>query len=109
MSPFKTFQTSSKGGTVNFELICQLEHLVFQVQDQGIGIPQTELSQLFDTFHRASNVGTIPGTGLGLAIVKKSVEAHQGQITVESEIGVGTTFQVTLPLYEVCPTKDSYQ
>lgn len=98
---------SPKGGTVSFELIFQLEHLMFQIQDQGIGIPQTELSQLFDTFHRASNVGTIPGTGLGLAIVKKSVEAHGGQITVKSEVGVGTTFQVTLPLYEVCPTRDS--
>ncbi|WP_317105380.1 sensor histidine kinase [Chroococcidiopsis sp. SAG 2025] len=100
---------SPKGGTVNFKLIFQLEHLIFQVQDQGIGIPQTELSQLFETFHRASNVGTIPGTGLGLAIVKKSVEAHQGTITVASEIGIGTTFQVTLPLYEVYPVRDSYQ
>lgn len=98
---------SPNGGTVSFELIFQLEHLMFQIQDQGIGIPQTELSQLFDTFHRASNVGTIPGTGLGLAIVKKSVEAHRGQITVKSEIGIGTTFQVILPLYEVCPTRNS--
>jgi len=95
---------SPKGGIVNFELIFQLEKLIFQIQDQGIGIPQAELSQLFDTFHRASNVGTIPGTGLGLAIVKKSVEAHEGQITVQSAVGLGTTFRVTLPLYEVCPT-----
>lgn len=100
---------SPKGGTINFELIVQLEKLIFKIQDQGIGIPQAELSQLFDTFHRASNVGTIPGTGLGLAIVKKSVEAHQGQITVESQVGVGTTFQVILPLYEVYPARDSYQ
>lgn len=95
---------SPKGGIVSFQVVFQLQNLIFQVQDQGIGIPQAELSQLFDTFHRASNVGTIPGTGLGLAIVKKSVEAHQGQITVKSEVGVGTTFQVTLPLYEVYPT-----
>jgi signal transduction histidine kinase len=97
---------SPKGGTINFELIFQLENLIFQIRDCGIGIPPTELSQLFNTFHRASNVGTIQGTGLGLAIVKKSVEAHQGKITVESEVGVGTTFQVALPLYEVCPSRD---
>lgn len=96
---------SPKGGTINFELIFQLENLIFRVQDQGIGIPQTELSQLFDTFHRASNVGIIPGTGLGLAIVKKSVEVHKGTITVESQVGAGTTFQVILPLYETCPVR----
>jgi signal transduction histidine kinase len=54
---------------------------------------------LFETFHRATNVGTIAGTGLGLAIVKKCVDIHQGQIAVESEVGVGTTFTVTLPIY----------
>jgi signal transduction histidine kinase len=55
--------------------------------------------QLFETFHRASNVGTVAGTGLGLAIVKRCVDIHQGQIVMESEIGVGTTFTVTLPIY----------
>ncbi len=68
------------------------------MQDQGIGIPAAEQQQLFNSFHRASNVGTISGTGLGLAIVKKAVDLHQGEITVKSEVGVGTTFIVTLPL-----------
>jgi hypothetical protein len=62
--------------------------------------------RLFETFHRATNIGTIAGTGLGLAIVKNCVNAHQGQITVESEIGVGTTFTVTLPIYNLKPTHE---
>ncbi|HCF26611.1 MAG TPA: hypothetical protein DEV81_05255 [Cyanobacteria bacterium UBA11049] len=52
-------------------------------------------AQLFNSFHQASNVGTISGTGLGLTIVKKFVDLHGSQIAVESEVGVGTTFMVT--------------
>jgi PAS domain S-box-containing protein len=68
-----------------------------QVSDSGIGIPAADLPQLFEPFHRASNVGNLPGTGLGLAVVKQSVELHNGQITVESQPGRGSTFTVTLP------------
>jgi PAS domain S-box-containing protein len=89
---------SLPGGTIKFELICNQETAVFRIQDHGIGIPEQDLPQLFESFGRASNVGTIPGTGLGLAIVKKCVDLHGGKITVESELGVGTTFTVTLPL-----------
>ncbi len=89
---------SPQGSTVQFDLICNQESAVFRIQDSGIGIPQQDLPQLFESFGRASNVGTIPGTGLGLAIVKKCVDLHGGKITVESEVGVGTTFTVTLPL-----------
>lgn len=89
---------SPEGGTVNFNLIFESEKVIFQVQDQGIGIPAAEQKQLFNSFHRASNVGTISGTGLGLAIVKKAIDLHQGEIAVKSEVGVGTMFIVTLPL-----------
>ncbi|MBK6294852.1 MAG: HAMP domain-containing histidine kinase [Rhodoferax sp.] len=68
----------------------------FTVEDQGIGIPDTDLPRLFETFHRASNVGNISGTGLGLAIVKKAVDLHGGSIAVHSELGRGTTFTVIL-------------
>jgi PAS domain S-box-containing protein len=68
----------------------------FTVADQGIGIPDADLPHLFETFHRASNVGNISGTGLGLAIVKKAVDLHGGSIAVHSELGRGTTFTVTL-------------
>jgi signal transduction histidine kinase len=53
---------------------------------------------LFESFYRASNVGKIPGTGLGLAIVKQVVEQAGGTISVSSEVNVGTTFTVILPI-----------
>ena len=93
---------SPSGGTVDFELTCKQEEAIFHVQDQGIGIPAADQAQLFNSFHRASNVGTISGTGLGLAIVKKAVDVHGGNIAVASEVGVGTTFTVTIPLYRLC-------
>lgn len=89
---------SPAGGTVQFELACDRKSAIFRIQDHGIGIPPEDTERLFESFGRASNVGTLPGTGLGLAIVKKCVELHEGQIAVESEVGVGTTFMVTLPL-----------
>ena len=58
---------------------------------------KSDLSHLFETFHRASNVGEIQGTGLGLAIVKRSIDAHGGTISCESLVGVGTTFTISLP------------
>jgi PAS domain S-box-containing protein len=84
-------------GTVNFALICEQNEVTFRIQDNGIGIPPEDQERLFESFHRASNVGVIPGTGLGLAIVKKCVDLHGGQISVESAVSVGTTFTVTLP------------
>lgn len=89
---------SPNGGTVRFEAIAQEKTVIFRVQDWGIGIPKEHQKRLFQPFQRAENVGRIPGTGLGLAMVKKCVEAHGGEISVNSEVGVGTTFTVTLPL-----------
>lgn len=70
---------------------------IFRVKDQGFGILPHEQGQIFNAFHRGSNVGTIQGTGLGLAIAKKCVELHRGEISIASEVGVGTTVTVTLP------------
>jgi signal transduction histidine kinase len=89
---------SPQGGTIAFDVICQDDTATFQIQDSGIGIPLKDQQRLFETFHRATNVGSIPGTGLGLSIVKKCVDLHQGQIYLQSQVGVGTTFTVKLPL-----------
>jgi len=88
---------SRHGGRVTFRGSHRAGQTVFAVEDHGIGIPPEEMSHLFESFHRASNVGNIQGTGLGLAIVKKSVELHGGRIEVQSEPGRRTCFTVTLP------------
>ncbi|RCJ31622.1 hybrid sensor histidine kinase/response regulator [Nostoc minutum NIES-26] len=92
---------SLPNGKVTFELFGQENTVIFRIQDWGIGIPENDQKQLFQPFHRADNVGKIPGTGLGLAIAKKCVDAYGGEIAVNSEVGVGTTFSVTLPLIKI--------
>jgi signal transduction histidine kinase len=87
---------SAADSEIKFNLIDGEDFLQFQIQDQGIGIAPADQPHLFDSFYRGANVGGIPGTGLGLSIVKQCIEAHQGTITVESQLGVGTTFTVTL-------------
>ncbi|GAB1544850.1 hypothetical protein NUACC21_75260 [Scytonema sp. NUACC21] len=84
-------------GDVNFSLIFLKKDVIFQIEDKGIGVPQEDQKHLFEGFYRANNVGKISGTGLGLAIVKKAVELHKGKITLHSEVGIGTTFTVTIP------------
>lgn len=72
------------------------------VQDNGLGISPEDQSHIFDRFYRVRRPETdsIEGTGLGLAIVKRLVEAHNGQIGLESRLGEGSTFYVTLPIYQ---------
>ena len=91
------FKYSPSGGTVRFSARRENRDIVFRVTDEGIGIPAGELPRLFESFHRAENVGNIQGTGLGLAIVKKSVELHGGTIEVGSEVGRGSCFTVRVP------------
>jgi len=89
---------SPQGSQVLFELVFERDAVVFRVSDQGIGIPSADQTKLFNAFFRGSNVGTTAGVGLGLLIVKECVDLHGGEILVESEVGVGTKFTVTLPL-----------
>lgn len=72
-----------------------------QFQDQGIGVPLSDQSRLFESFHRGTNVGTIAGTGFGLTIAKRAVELHHGKITVDSGLNQGSKFTVTLPRYPI--------
>ncbi|MCR9173848.1 MAG: PAS domain S-box protein [bacterium] len=80
--------------TVSIEFL--EEQTVIKVSDKGIGIPAEELPHLFEPFYRASNVKEFSGTGLGTAIAKEYIELIGGTISVESTLGVGTEFTITL-------------
>jgi signal transduction histidine kinase len=88
---------SPRGSQIWICLMYESDTLTFQVKDEGIGISKSEQTQLFDTFYRGANVSHVQGTGLGLSIVKRCVDAYGGNITIESEMGVGSTFTVSLP------------
>ena len=88
---------SPEGGTVRVQLIGEATQIICHVKDEGIGIPDADQAQLFQSFSRGSNVGSIPGTGLGLPIVKAAVELHGGTLDIESQQGKGTHVIVRLP------------
>ncbi|CUS48397.1 MAG: flagellar two component signal transduction system histidine kinase FlrB [Idiomarinaceae bacterium HL-53] len=86
---------ASKAGTkVEVHTFCENDLLKIEVIDTGCGIAKNDLSQIFTPFFTKKQ----HGTGLGLAVVKTVIHAHQGHIDVESELGVGTKFQITIPL-----------
>ena len=89
---------SFEGSVVTLELDCEQDPIRIVVQDHGIGIPEQDLTRIFDAFHRARNVEQRQGTGLGLTIVKRAIEAHGGTVSVESVVGSGTSFTLQLPL-----------
>ena len=88
---------SPTGSEVGFEMEATPAGLTFLVSDRGIGIPEADQPRIFETFHRARNVGNVDGTGLGLSIVKQCVELHGGTVDFESVPGA-STFIVCLPV-----------
>jgi signal transduction histidine kinase len=88
-----------RGGSVDVELRATADGAEIEVRDTGVGIDPGELPHVFERFFRGSraNEARGSGSGLGLAIVKSIVDMHGGRTTVESRLGAGTTFMVTLP------------
>jgi two-component system phosphate regulon sensor histidine kinase PhoR len=87
------------GGTVSVVLAEDPDHIELAVSDTGMGIPPDEVQHVFGRFYRGGGAleSHVPGTGLGLDIVSSIVAAHDGVVTVDSEVGRGSTFRVTLP------------
>ncbi|HLX30525.1 MAG TPA: ATP-binding protein [Casimicrobiaceae bacterium] len=87
-------------GSITVRLHREASEALLEVSDTGVGIPEQELSRVFERFHRVE--GTIgrtqEGSGIGLALVHELVKLHGGTISVQSRLGLGTTFLVRLPL-----------
>jgi signal transduction histidine kinase len=91
-----SLQAMKHKGCLTVDIAQQGQELVVSIGDSGCGIPQAIRDRIFEPFFTTKPTGE--GSGLGLDIVKKIVDKHKGRITVSSELGVGTTFSVYLPL-----------
>ncbi len=93
------FKFTDRGGKVSLTVAASDGTIVSTVADTGAGIPPNQLPHIFDKFFQADNQASAAtkGTGLGLAIAKEIVEAHGGHVEVDSAVGKGTTFVITLP------------
>jgi two-component system phosphate regulon sensor histidine kinase PhoR len=90
---------SPEAPTIDIQTRSDSQGLHIQVKDQGMGMQKEVLSAVFEPFYRVptGNVHNVKGFGLGLSYVKKIVEAHGGSVQVSSKLGVGSTFEITIP------------
>jgi signal transduction histidine kinase len=86
-----------QGGRIVIQTEAGDEEVKVRVTDSGVGIDDDDLPHIFDRFFRAGRTASIDGTGLGLAITRKIIERHQGKIEVNSVVGKGTDFILSLP------------
>ena len=91
----------SNSGVISIKAYDDNQNLMIKVQDEGIGISKADIPLIFDRFFQVDRSRSKKlGTGLGLSIVKRMVELNNGKIEVESELGIGSTFLITLPILE---------
>jgi signal transduction histidine kinase len=93
-------QYTGPGGKIEVDVHGEDGQAVLRVSDSGVGIPSRDRDRIFERFYRVDRARSreTGGTGLGLSIVKHVVENHQGTVSVDSELGKGSTFTVKLPL-----------
>ena len=89
---------SPEANKVDMSISTTHDRMKVTIRDYGIGIPQEDLSNLFQPFYRAGNAQAIQGTGLGLSIIKKAIDLLGGSIDVESNVGSGTEMRMQLPI-----------
>ena len=82
---------------VSIVISADASHSIIEIADVGIGIPDSEIAQIYVPFFRASNTERYKGYGIGLPLANNIVKKHEGQIVVHSEVGSGTTFRILLP------------
>ena len=90
------FKYTSDGGSITMVLADGADECMFSVSDNGAGISEEDYVKIFERFYQVENIGQYGGTGIGLALSQGIVKAHQGDITVESQLGKGSCFKVTL-------------
>ncbi len=83
---------------MSVQISFERKQLLLTFSDQGYGIPEADLPHIFEPFYRSDSTMTINGHGIGLALTQRIIELHRGQIRVESVVGKGTTFWITLPV-----------
>lgn len=93
---------NTSGGSLQIRLTVEDDNALLQFRDTGVGIPEESIHHIFDRFYRVDKARSRKsgGSGLGLSIVKSLVERNNGSIHVESEMGIGTTFQVSFPIFD---------
>jgi two-component system phosphate regulon sensor histidine kinase PhoR len=102
---------TNAGGHIEVQLTAAGDRIAVEVRDDGIGIPERDLPRIFERFYRVEKARSrdLGGTGLGLSIVKHLVQAMDGEIFVQSELGRGTTFRFTLPKAQPTPPAEPVQ
>jgi len=89
-------EAMSPGGELTLASEVEPHQVLIEVRDTGKGISSEDLPRVYDLYYSRRS----GGSGIGLSIVKRIIEAHQGKVEVVSEVGVGTTFQITLPRFQ---------
>ena len=92
-----SFKYTSKGGYVNIELRVNNSSVFITIKDNGCGISKHDLPKIREKFYKANN--SARGSGIGLAVTDEIIKLHEGEMIIESEIGIGTTVSIILPRY----------
>jgi signal transduction histidine kinase len=98
-------QAIDDGGEIRLGTRTERGNAIVSVEDDGCGIPAEVIERIFDPFFTTKPVGE--GTGLGLSISYEIVRMHHGELSVDSEVGVGTRFRVVLPIADTAPGSDT--